>query len=103
MGTPVSGFEPDEPDERVERVERVRDETGRLVRVDAIGFALGGVLGPGTGVVPVWVRGSFGDGFPWDFRVLDREGRGFWGISAELGIRQASRWGSGSGRVDPPR
>jgi hypothetical protein len=57
----------------------------------------------GAGGSPTRERGGFRDGFPGDFGVLEREGRGFWGISAELEIRQASRWGSGGVRVDPPR
>ena len=87
-------------------VERVDPGRATTVRVGFRGAAVVvrrgfGVLGAGGS--PTRERGGFGDGFPGDFGVLDREGRGFWGISAELGIRQASRWGSGNGRVDPPR
>lgn len=87
----------------VERVDPGRTATARVgfwgaAVVVRRGF---GVLGAGGS--PTRERGGFGDGFPGDFGVLDREGRGFWGISAELGIRQASRWGSGRTRVDPPR
>ena len=64
--------------------------------VDRVGFG-----GTGDVVFTTLERMGFGDGFPGDFEVLDREERGFWGISAGLGIRQADRWGSGRGRVDP--
>ncbi len=62
----------------------------------------GGAVGPEAGVVRTLDRGGVMDGFPEDFEVLERDGRGFWGISAELGIRQAGRWGSGARRVDSP-
>jgi len=71
------------------------DLTGAL-DVDRVGFG-----GTGDVVFTTLDRMGFGDGFPGDFEVLDREERGFWGISAGLGIRQADRWGPGHGRVDP--
>jgi len=87
----------------VERVDPGR-AAGATVVFLAVAVVVGrGFLVLGAGGSPTRERGGFGDGFPGDFGVLDREGRGFWGISAELGIRQAGRWGSGDLRVDPPR
>jgi len=87
----------------VERVDPGRTATARVGFWGADGVVGRGFVVLGAVGEPTRYREGFGDGFPGDFGVLDREGRGFWGISAELGIRQASRWGSGRARVDPPR
>ena len=57
---------------------------------------------PVAGFGLVLARVGFGCGVPEDGLALDRDGRGFWGISGELRNRQACRWGSGAGRVSPP-
>lgn len=93
-GTAFRGFEPVDP--------LGADVAGPgFSGAATLGF--GGAVRPGAGVVRTLDRGGVLDGFPEDLKVLERDGRGFWGISAELGIRQASRWGSGGPRVDPPR
>lgn len=60
------------------------------------------VAGTGAGVAFPGGREGFRDGFAEDAVAFDRDVRGFWGISGGLGIRQAGRWGSGSGRVSRP-
>ena len=84
----------------------VRDTADRAVGVCMDGLAWGavgfrGVLGPGAGVTRARKPEGLEDGFPEDWVVLDREERGFWGISGELGIRQAYRLGIRQGQSVP--
>lgn len=61
------------------------------LEVDGTGFR--GTAVPDAGVDRRFGRVGFGDAVPLEGTGLERDGRGFWGISGGLEIRQASRLG----------